>query len=217
MSPTILSKPLRKRNADKKTARTKNQSREKSGANQSGDASICACISDAWQTHESELFLFLLNQLDTREEAEDLHQEIFLRLLQQGTAFCQVKQPRSWLFRVARNALTDRRRRQKTLVELPATLAEDEVQRDAITELENCLLRNLEALSPAEREIIERCDLGGERQRAFAARHGISLPAAKARLQRARRKLRTAIVRNCRVRFDETGRVCCHRPPSSER
>lgn len=186
-----------------------------SSMNSNSDSLLCSCITGAWQSHETELFHFLLDQLKSREEAEDLHQEVFLRLLQQGNAFCRVKRPRSWLFRVARNALIDYRRRQKNLVELPTALATDEEQHDPITELQGCLLRNLGALSPREREIIEQCDLGGERQQAFADRQGISLPAAKARLFRARRKLRNAIVRNCRVRFNEAGRVCCYRPRSA--
>lgn len=155
---------------------------------------------------------FLRGRLDSPDDADDLLQELFIRLLQQGNSFCSVRQPRAWLYRVARNALIDRQRTKKPLVELPAELPRPEVQRAAIELMESCVWRNLEELSAEDRDIIRQCDLLGLRQRDYAEQQGLTLPATKARLQRARRRLRELIVTNCQVRFDETGKVCCHKP-----
>lgn len=172
----------------------------------------CSCITGAWERHQAELFQFLLSRLECRDDAEDLLHEIFIRLLQQGAKFCAVNQPRAWLYRTARNALIDRQRSQKAQVALPEDLPEPEQSRAPVESLDACVWNNLPQLSPGDAEIIRQCDLLGVRQKDFAARHGLSLPATKARLQRARRRLRSAIEHNCQVRFDENGRVCCHKP-----
>ena len=41
----------------------------------------------------------------------------------------------------------------------------------------------------------------------YAAQHGLSLSAAKSRVQRARERLRARLAEACQVRFDERGRV----------
>lgn len=183
---------------------------EKNKARQ--EESLCDCIHTTWTAHEQELLHFLRSRLESPDEVDDLLQELFIRLLQQGNDFCAVRQPRAWLYRVARNALIDRQRTKKSFVELPAELPSAEVQQAAIELMESCVWRNLEALSAEDREIIRQCDLLGLRQKDYAQQKGLSLPATKARLQRARRKLRDLIVHNCQVRFDESGRVCCHKP-----
>ena len=66
-----------------------------------------------------------------------------------------------------------------------------------------------------DREAIERCDIGGMTQQAFAELEGLSLSGAKSRVQRARQRLRAQLLRACQVQLDEHGRVCCFvpRPP----
>lgn len=191
---------------------SKSEHKRQSPAFAARNVEVCNCIIQSWQQYEGELLHFLQGQLDTPDDAADLHQELFVKLLKQGEQFCVVRAPRAWLYRVARNALTDRRRVHKSFVALPPDLPETRAERTAIEQLDACLWRNLGELSPGDRAIVEQCDLQGMGQSEFARQNGLSLVAAKARLQRARKKLRAAIVHNCQVRFDETGQVCCHVP-----
>lgn len=173
------------------------------------------CVLAAWQAHEREVRGFLLHRLADPHTADDLLQEVFLKSMRQGEHFCAIENPRAWLFQVARNALVDRARLQRPLVELPEQLAAPQEERAPVDALDACLRRNLSEMSDEDRDIIEQCDLRGVRQHAYAQAAGLSLPAAKARLLRARKRLREALTRNCQVRFDETGRVCCHVPRES--
>jgi RNA polymerase sigma-70 factor (ECF subfamily) len=171
------------------------------------------CVLGAWREHERELRGYLVHRLGDPDGADDLLQEIFLKSMRQGAGFCEIENPRAWLFQVARNALVDQARLAKPQVEVPDDLAAAEPdERQPVDELDACVQSNLARLCAEDREIIEQCDLGRVRQRAFAEKHGLSLPAAKARLLRARQRLRDALVSNCSVRFDEAGRVCCHVP-----
>ncbi len=171
------------------------------------------CVAVAWNSHQAELRRFLRDRAGSDAEAEDLLQEVFLRAQRQPNGLCGIAQPRAWLFRVARNLLTDRLRLTKDQVPLPDDLAAGaETTPAPVDDLSQCLPRVLAELSPRDREAITLCDIEGLTQQAFADRAGLTLPAAKARLQRARQRLRTRLVEVCRITFDDDGRVCCFVP-----
>ena len=134
----------------------------------------------------------------------------------QGQAFCQLDNPRAWLFHVARNLLVDRLRLTKEQVPLPDDLCEQSVSGvEPVDLLSHCLPRVLSELSAEDREAVLLCDMQGMTQKDYAERSGLSLPGAKSRLQRARLHLRSQLAKACQVRFDEAGKVCCFvpRPP----
>lgn len=171
------------------------------------------CVLGAWRAHESELRGFLMHRIGNVDGADDLLQDTFIKAMRLGANFEQIRDPRAWLFHVARNALVDHVRLGRHEVALPDTLAAPEhVLRAPVDELDACLLRNLAELPLDDRRIIEQCDLRGAKQQDFADANGMTLSATKSRLLRARKRLRDALMHNCQVRFDESGAVCCHVP-----
>lgn len=119
--------------------------------------------------------------------------------------------PGAWLFRVARNALTDHLRLRKHWVPVPDNLADERSPEPVpVDELAACLARVLPELPEKDRDILVACDLGPMSQEAYARSRGMSLAAAKGRIRRARERLRSALATHCGVRFDADGRVCCH-------
>ena len=174
------------------------------------------CVDTAWKAHEAELLRFIAARLPDREEARDLLQEVFLRALRQPDALCGVENPRAWLFQVARNLLIDRFRLQRQQLPLDEDWPAAEIPEvPPVDRLADCLPRVLGELAEADREAIRLCDIEGLSQQEFAQHQGLSLAAAKSRVQRARRRLRARLVQACQVRFDGEGQVCCFvpRPP----
>ncbi len=174
------------------------------------------CVLGAWQAHESELRGYLIHRLADVAAAEDLLQDVFVKALAQGRAFCRLDNQRAWLFQVARNALVDRFRALRPAEPLPEDLADESAAGlpglapvDALSE---CVARVLTELAAADAEILRACDLDGQTQREFAASHRLTLPAAKSRLQRARRRLRERLVSACQVSFESDGTVRSHVP-----
>jgi RNA polymerase sigma-70 factor (ECF subfamily) len=174
-----------------------------------------ACVAAAWRAHESELRGFLKHQLPDGHAAEDLLQDVFVKAMRQGQGFCSLGNPRAWLFQVARNAVIDRARVAKHHV--PLDDAEPELQAPAAETLEpvdalaGCVDRVLGELAREDAAILQACDIQGQTQREFAEQHGLSLPAAKSRLLRARQRMRDRLTTACRVNFDpDDGRVCGH-------
>ena len=63
------------------------------------------------ETYRQELFGFLLHATREREAAEDLLQEVFLRLVRENGEGRAPTDPRAWLYRVATNLTVSRGRR----------------------------------------------------------------------------------------------------------
>lgn len=121
-------------------------------------------------------------------------------------------QPRAWLYRVTRNVLIDYLRSNHPNKALPlelntSHLSAHQEEPAAIEQLSECLARNLERLTSADKDIVEHCDLRNETLKAYSQQQGMSLPAAKARLLRARKKLRNNIEQHCSVSFNNSGKV----------
>lgn len=165
------------------------------------------CLRTAWNEHQAELRRWAQGRTGTAAEADDVLQDVFMKALKQGGAFCDVKLPRAWLFEVARNTLIDRQRARRDWVELPEELAEEKDISATVDELTQCLPRVLSELSAEDREAIELCDLQGLPQAEYAQRTGLSLSAAKSRIQRARARLKRQMTQACQVQIGADGAV----------
>lgn len=171
------------------------------------------CLLNAWDHHENELRAWLRGRLGNAHDAEDMLQDLFLKAMRQDRKFCEIANTRAWLFEVARNAVADRLRLRKEQVELPDDLAAAEHEETpAVESLTACLPRALSELSDEDREAITRCDLEGMTQEDYARLRGLTLPGAKSRVQRARKRLREHLTSACQVKFDAAGKVCCFVP-----
>ncbi len=200
-------------------------------AQPAGQGGAPACLMQAWALHQAELRGWLQHRLGDAATAQDLLQDVFLKALRQGERFCSVANARAWLFEVARNTLTDHLRRQHPTEPLPpAWLGEEPLgsglqgglgmpgtdalpfdpDADAppvVDQLTGCLQRVLTEMALADAHIIRQCDLAGQRQQDYATEQGLSLPATKARLRRARERLRTAMTEGCQIQTSPGGGV----------
>ncbi len=170
------------------------------------------CVTRAWNLHESELRHFLLGRAKDPCLAEDLLQDVFVKALAENDSFCTLDNTRAWLFRVTRNRLIDFHRTQKNHEEVPEDTAEIKPATEPVVNLSKCLPSALKNLSPEDQEIIELCDLDGMHQADYATLKQLSTAAAKSRIQRARKHLKTQLKIACKIVFDEQGNVCCFDP-----
>lgn len=165
---------------------------------------------------------YLRHRVADADVADDLLQEVFVKAMRQGNHFCALDNPRAWLFKVARNALVDRVRCAHPHESLSDELAESSLPEPEamapVDALAACLARTLGELPPEDAAIVRACDIDGETLRTYAQAHGLSLPATKSRLARARLRLRKRLTQVCQVQFEPDGSVCGHvpRPASPE-
>lgn len=174
-------------------------------------ATFNACMTVFWRQHQAELTRFLRSKTGDADKASDLLQELFLRARAHSDSFCEMDNPRAWLYRAARNLLIDEHRITREFVELDDQAQLFAPSSDAISTLNICLPETLQALPEDERWLIEESSLNQRPQLALAEEMGISLAAFKSRLLRARKHLKEKITELCDIETDERSSVCCHK------
>jgi RNA polymerase sigma factor (sigma-70 family) len=122
--------------------------------------------------------------------AEDLAQEVFLRVLRGADRYQPRGRERAWLFRIARNLALDARRR--AAVRPPGGPAL-EVTVPATQSLSLTLGQALAELPPAEREAFLMVELGGLSYAETGVALELSVAAVRSCLHRARLALRATL------------------------
>jgi RNA polymerase sigma-70 factor (ECF subfamily) len=167
-----------------------------------------------WQEFGPPLHRFLARRVPPGVDAEDLVQDVFVRVMRSLGRLPPVERPEAWLFQVARNALRDALRarvrrdgRTDTLeIDLPAE-GDSAGERAAEAELAPCLTGMVDRLAEPYRTAITLTSLRGLTQADAARRAGISNSGMKSRVQRGRAQLRQMLVRCCAIAVDVRGGV----------
>ena len=145
---------------------------------------------------------FLERRVGSRDVADDILQEAFVRSLDRVESIRNTDSAVAWFYRVLRNALTDHFRRQETRDRaLSQVSAEAEENNEGDTELETvvcaCVMEMVDTLKPEYAAAVRRVDLDGMSVRSYAEESGISPGNAGVRLHRAREALRRQLARVC--------------------
>jgi len=172
-------------------------------AAKSGDL---AAFDELVSRYERKIFRLTLHITQNREDAEDAMQEAFLKSYEHLPGFQGDSRFYTWLVRIAVNeALMKLRKRRPNQVSLdqPKTTDDDDTllreiedwgpspeQRYAQTELSEILNEAISHLEPDYRTVFILRDAEGISTEETAQLLGISIPAVKSRLLRARLKLR---------------------------
>jgi RNA polymerase sigma-70 factor (ECF subfamily) len=151
---------------------------------------------------DRERFLrFLQRRLGSREEAEDLLQEAYLRGIGRLGGLREREKVTAWFTRILKNSLTDRHRRRAAERRALERLSSDPTESPGGQELQeaacDCVHELLPTLRAEYAEALRRVDLGGARVADFARDAGISAGNASVRLHRARAAMRRRLLETC--------------------
>jgi len=141
------------------------------------------------------------------EEAEDLLQECFLRVVRGIDDVQDDDRLAAWVQRIARNLVVDAHRRGRRPGEPVEELAAEYHAEDLNRVVGGWIADRIHGLPERYREAVRLYELEGVAQRAIAERLGLSLPAVKSRVQRGRSLLRSDLLACCSFEFDRTGGV----------
>lgn len=165
-------------------------------------------VENIWQEFSTRLRQFIRSRVTDDATADDILQDVFLRIQKRLSQLDDSSKLQSWIFLIARNAVIDHYRVRKETVELPETLVDETAGDDPDIEgLKIAFRRMIDALPEPYREAIVLTELEGLTQKELAERLGISLSGAKSRVQRGRERLKQALVDCCKFEFDRRGRV----------
>jgi len=149
---------------------------------------------------------FLERRVGSRDVAEDILQEAFVRSLGRVDSIRNPDSAGAWFYRLLRNAIADHFRRQEvrdwTLTRFSEEAGEEPVAADE--ELEavvcGCVMDLVDTLKPEYAAAVQRVDVDGMSVRGYAEESGITPNYAGVRLHRAREALRRQVARVCGTR-----------------
>ncbi len=165
-------------------------------------------LEQAWGELAEKLREFIRRRVSHAADAEDILQDVFLKLARRVDQLPEPAKLQGLLFLIARNAIIDHYRTRKETVAVPETLvAEADAAPDECEALKASLRRMIHGLPARYREAIQLTEMEGLPQVELARRLGISVSGAKSRVQRGRQLLKAMLLECCDFEFDRRGRL----------
>jgi len=176
-----------------------------------------------------------LCRLAGENEAEDLCQEVFVKVERNLTSFRNEAQLSTWLYRIATNSFYDRLRspsfKQKSK-EYPIEIDDNTLEKRDFTtqqqkpgidqqvirdEMNACIRGYIDQLPENYRTVLLLSEEEGFKNREIAEILQVSLDNVKIRLHRAKAKLKVSLQGNCDFYLDERSEISCDRKQQRDR
>ena len=155
---------------------------------------------------------FIRSRTACDADADDVVQEVFVRVHKNLGSVRDASRIEPWLFQVARNALIDFQRKKVTL----ATSFDREIAFNCSQEFNEVIaewLRNVITLLPEDQQrAVEMYEFGGKSQVEIADIEGVTVSAVKSRIQRARLRIADLMRSCCELQFDGRGNLLSCEP-----
>ena len=143
--------------------------------------------------HHAVVYRFLRKLTGDASAAEDLSQEVFLRVVRGLETYEPRERELAWLFRIARRLVLDRHRSASRRPVLVEQVGEDVAGRSSQPHVRLDIDRALQDLGDPEREAFLLREVGGLGYDEIAAVTGGTHDAVRNRIHRARMALRAAL------------------------
>jgi RNA polymerase sigma-70 factor (ECF subfamily) len=166
-------------------------------------------IEQIWNTYHSKLHRFIKRRVHDASLADDILQDIFVRIQSRIGALREDSKLQGWLYQITRNAMIDHYRDLKKTIVLPENLVSPETDPGDKTrqEIAGCILPLIESLPDHYREVLMLSEIEGLSHKEVATKKGLSLPGVKSRVQRGRAMVKKLLMDCCRFEFDHQGNV----------
>jgi RNA polymerase sigma-70 factor (ECF subfamily) len=164
---------------------------------------------EMWNRYHSNLRAFIGKRVNDKDAADDILQDIFVRVHSRIDTLENRNKLESWLYQITRNALIDYYRARKPLEELPEWLEQPQANREETNrrELLSCLAPMIQQLPEKYRHAVQLSAIEGKTQSEIAEKENISLSGAKSRVQRGRVLLKTMLYECCKVEVNAMNQI----------
>ncbi len=177
-----------------------------------------------WIEFSRKLRNFISRKVPDASVADDILQDVFIKIHSNIDSLKDEQKVRAWIYRITRNSIIDYYRKKRNVKAALKDIHSYEMFTDDDSEHE--IAAGLEAivkrLPPKYSEAILLTEFEGLKQKELADKIGLSVSAAKNRVQRARQMIKDDLMRCCHFEFDSYGTIidyhpvtccCCHQHP----
>lgn len=161
-----------------------------------------------WNEHKNEIKRFVLSKVKDRDVANDILQDIFMKLFLKSDTLEDISKVRPWLYQITRNIITDHFRKQKhsintDIMDIPAE-AEPSKSNEQFSK---CVLPHIGKLPEKYKNALIKTEFQNYSQLQLAEELNISYSGAKSRVQRAKELLKSYFKACCDISTDRYGNV----------
>ena len=167
-----------------------------------------------WREMHQSLKKFILSKVDNEQDANDILQEVFLKIQTKRAQLKDTNKIVPWLYQITRNIISDHYRSRSKGSEL-----QDAPEGDAHSDTESkthefalCIPAMIQSLPEKYRQAIYLTEIEGLSQKELAEKLDISYSGAKSRVQRGREKLKDALLQCCEIYTDAYGNILDYHP-----
>ncbi|MEZ4722173.1 MAG: sigma-70 family RNA polymerase sigma factor [Flavobacteriales bacterium] len=153
-----------------------------------------------WREYSDHVLRYFQSKVHDKDVAEDLRQEVFLKVHQHLNSLKDQQKVDHWLRVVTRNAVVDYWKSKGKHIDEPSLQLERDTQFDHLAN--QCVNRMITTLPDKYAEPLRLSDIEGIKQEDIADQLGLSYSATKSRIQRGRVMLKEALTACCKVQVN---------------
>jgi len=171
-----------------------------------------------WEGFRQRLFNYVQARSRSPADAEDILQNVFIKVHLRLATVQDETRLTSWLYRVTHNQIVDYYRKQRPTpcgIADPS-VADDDTDDDAERTLAPFLVDLIDELPDKYREALTLTEIEGLSQRELGRRLGLTNSGAKSRVQRGRTMLRDRLLDCCQIELDCRSHVIDYQSRSVE-
>ncbi|MGL5049005.1 MAG: sigma-70 family RNA polymerase sigma factor [Fusobacteriaceae bacterium] len=166
-------------------------------------------LSIIWSDLEKQLFNFIKKKISNNEDAEDILQEVYIKLHQNIHLLKDEDKIISWIYQITRNTINDcykkcNRIKLEELDDKHFILKEDSDENFNL-EITESIKRIIEEMPPNLKEILNLFEFQNNSHKEISKKLEINLNNSKIRLKRARERLKKDLENCCAFKIDEYG------------
>lgn len=164
---------------------------------------------EIWLRYHSQLLAFIRKRVSDMATAEDILQDIFVRIHSRINTLESTGKLENWLYQITRNSIVDFYRSRRPTAELPEWLAQPQTSEDERIrkELSSCLSPMIQQLPEKYLNAVQLSEIEGNNLTEIADKESISLSGAKSRVQRGRALLKTMLDDCCKLEINAMNQI----------
>jgi len=164
-------------------------------------------VETAWITYQRQLLSFIRAKVGTAEDAEDILNDVFVKLLKVNDENNIPENISAWLFYVTKNSIVDYYRAKKSFSPLPEDFSIESEDVNAIKQLSKCMLPMIQALPDAYQQTLLLAEISKKKYREIAVELNLTVPSVKSRILRGRKMLIKSMARCCTLYRNGVGDI----------
>lgn len=169
----------------------------------------------SWLDYQSSLSAFLRSRVGNPDDAEDLLQEILIKIHSNLQTVKDNSKVKPWIFQIANNTIIDFYRQRNKEHKLNVDdLWYEQQEAHVVKELARCILPIMQHLPEKDAALLMAIEIEAVPQKTYAKRNNINYSTLKSRVKKSRQKLFKLFSDCCEFSIDSQGSVLDYKQKS---